>query len=382
MEKPKVGIFTQRFSYPVNTFIHRQINGVRSDYETILLTSTKCIINGPSPEYQIFEKEKTSYGRLYRVYKKYTGSFSILSQKQIDFFKNILLENNIKLIHAHYGPSGIEIVPLAKEIKLPLIVSFHGYDASFLLEDEKYHRQLQEVFDYGNLIAVSKYMANKLISAGANPGKLSVIYYGVPVEDKFVIRKPVNEKIKNDEEITLLQISGFEEKKGHFYTLNAFRELLKHYQNCKLMLGGKGSLLNDIKNLCKELNLQDKVFFLGAIEPEEVFEVMKKADMFLHHSVTAKSGDKEGIPNVIMEAMATGLPVVSTYHSGIPELIEDGIDGYLVEEKNVPQYVEKIKQALESGESLSSNARAKILDKFNLEKQNRKIIELYDQILG
>ena len=382
MGKLKIGIFTQRYHFPINTFILRQIQGVRNDFDPIVLTSNKPVIQGAAPDYGIFDKEKNLAGVLYRVFKKASGRFAVLSGAQEDFFENIIRKNDIRFIHAHYGPSGMEIVPLAKKMKIPLLVSFHGYDVSVMLKNKKYTRQLAEIFDYGHFIAVSNYMARKLIKAGAEQSKISVIYYGVPVENTFVRRKPVRDKIKDKEEIKFLQISGFAEKKGHVYTLKAFAEFLKSYQNCKLILGGHGSYFDTIKKLTEELNIKNNVFFLGAVKPDDVYDVMKDADIFLHHSVTAESGDEEGIPNVIMEAMATGLPVISTYHSGIPELIEDGVSGYLVEEKNISMYAEKIKEATDSGEDLSRNARAKIVDAFNLEKQNRKIVELYKKILS
>jgi len=381
MEKPRVGIYTQRFNFPMNTFIHRQIKGVQSNYVPIILTSNKSIVIGTTPDYKIFAKEKTISGRLYRALKKVTGSYSILSYSQINFFKKIINENNIKFIHAHYGPSGLEIFPLAFKMKMPLLVSFHGYDASFLLRNEKYKRQIQNVFGYAHLIAVSNYMAQKLTNAGANPDKLSVIYYGVTVENKFVTRKPVAEKFKNNEQINFLQISSFEEKKGHIYTIRAFKHFLQYYSNCRLIFGGNGSLRQSAEKLTKELNLNEKVVFLGSVNPEEVFNIMVDADIFLHHSITAESGDEEGIPNVIMEAMATGLPVISTFHAGIPELIDDGINGYLVEEKNIKQYINRMISALNTNRKICQNAGNKIVDKFNLEKQNKKLMELYERML-
>ncbi len=260
-------------------------------------------------------------------------------------------------------------------------MSFHGYDASFLLRNQKYTKQLQEVFEYARIIAVSKYMAKKLVKAGAKSDNIFILYYGVPVENKFVARKSLSEKFRNKEEIKFLQISGFEEKKGHVYTIQAFKEFLKYYSNCKLVFGGSGSLMPAIEKLCSELELKKKVSFLGAIKPGNVYDVMTGSDIFLHHSITAQSGDQEGIPNVIMEAMATGLPVISTFHSGIPELIDDGINGYLVEEKNVAQYADKMREAVNSTGSVGMKARNKVIEKFNLQKQTDKLLEIYKKMI-
>lgn len=378
----RVGFFMQRYNWPFSTFILRQIGGIRPRYEPIVLTSNKPVIEGTSPDYPIYHMEMRLIERAHRAWKKRTGIYRVLSRRQMRFFEKICTGNKLKIIHAHYGPSAVEILPLAKKLGLPLIVSFHGYDASTLLRDELYVRQLSDVFKYAHIIAVSNNMAQELIRVGADINRVSVIYYGVPARNKFVSRKPVAAKIENHEEIRFLQVSGFEEKKGHVYTVRAFNEFLKYYEKSSLTFVGSGSLLEDVVRLVNEMGLQDKVFFKGSVQPDEVFNMLASADVFVHHSVTARSGDKEGIPNAIMEAMASGLPVVSTLHSGILELIDDGIDGYLVKERDIRSYVEAMKAAVNSDSELPRRASEKVLKSFNLEIQNRKISDLYDKVIG
>ncbi len=115
---------------------------------------------------------------------------------------------------------------------------------------------------------------------------------------------------------------------------------------------------------------------------KRVKELMKQADIFVHHSITASNGDQEGIPNVIMEAMATGLPIISTYHAGIPELITDEFNGYLVEEKDSEEYAKKIRKLLTEDISfIPLNARKTIEEKFNLKKQQIKLNSIYEELL-
>ncbi len=134
--------------------------------------------------------------------------------------------------------------------------------------------------------------------------------------------------------------------------------------------------------MCKELGIINKVEFLGDINSSEVSDIMHRADIFVHHSVISNLGDKEGIPTVIMEAMATGLPVISTIHSGIPELIQDGINGLLVEERNIQMYVKKLIEAVSTKKKYSVMARKTVEQNFNNKKENKKLINIYYSLLN
>lgn len=121
---------------------------------------------------------------------------------------------------------------------------------------------------------------------------------------------------------------------------------------------------------------------MGKVVKEEVVTLMREADVFLHHSVTAENGDQEGIPTVIMEAMASGLTVVSTYHAGIPELIKDKETGYLVMEKDVDGYVKQLENVMYSDNTIRDNALKHIRENFNIDVQNKELIKIYQHILA
>jgi glycosyltransferase involved in cell wall biosynthesis len=187
--------------------------------------------------------------------------------------------------------------------------------------------------------------------------------------------------MRRGEVVEFLQVSNFVEKKGHCYTVRAFRELLEVYPNCRLTLAGDGNLRSAIEILCGELGIKEKVRFVGKVTRSEVPPIMASADIFVHHSVTAVDGDKEGIPTVLMEAMATGLIPVSTLHAGIPELITDGIHGFLSPEKDIQAYVTKLKLALACREEICRAARRKVEEDFNLNRQNQKLNAIYQKVI-
>ncbi|PGB37801.1 hypothetical protein COM07_18005 [Bacillus toyonensis] len=379
----KIAIYQQEYLTISMTFIYRQLQGIQKKYNPIVLAS-KVENLKVFPCDQIYSCPKKYAERIInKLYRTVTSKYATLSKAQCNYYCEILKKENVKLIHSHFGPSALEILPVAKKLNIPLVVTFHGYDASSLLKNNIYVNQLRELFEYGEIITVSQKMKNDLMKYGAKESKIRVHYIGVPIQDfSFNEKKSIEDKKKKNEVINFLQVSNFVEKKGHKYTISAFKEFLEFYPNSQLILGGDGPLKKDMEELCKELKVENKVQFIGKVVKEEVVQLMQEADVFLHHSVTSRNGDQEGIPTVIMEAMASGVTVVSTYHAGIPELIKDGYSGYLAQEKDIHGYVKKLKEVVESNNQIRENALNHIDKNYNMNIQNEKLIRIYDEILS
>lgn len=305
----------------------------------------------------------------------------VLDNFSLDYIEQKCKQWNIKLIHAHYGYNGLNILPVVKKLRIPLITTFHGNDISSLLKKRAYVKSLQELFCDENtyFIGVSEYIKNKLIDFGANEERIIKHYIGTNL-DKFKFRdaSPVV-----SEPIRFLQISNFVEKKGHIYTVTAFSKFIKKFPNARLVLGGTGPMEDTIRSLCNRLGIKDKVEFLGRINPDDVNNKMQDADIFVHNSITGRDGSQEGIPTVIMEAMATGLPVLSTRHAGIPELVENGVEGFLSEEKNIDEYVNSFQKMIENKNYLNfrENAFKKVRKSFDLKKQNQVLQQIYSDLI-
>lgn len=380
--KPVIAIYPQHYLTISMTFIHRQLMGVSDDFSPIVFASSVDHLDLFAHE-PIFSKKANYIEKACcKLYKIFTGKYTFLSPRKARYWKGLLKSYDAKLIHAHFGPSGLEMLPLAMGLNIPLIVTFHGYDASSLLENASYRSGLKGLFNYAHIVAVSRDMRDRLIAVGADPAKTMTHYIGIPLEEfNYVERIPISQKIKDGSRLEFLQVSNFVEKKGHEYTILAFRNFLLKYPNSRLTLAGDGPLRDRIKAACAESRISEKVRFTGQVTKKQVIPLMTEADVFLHHSVTAKNGDKEGIPTVIMEAMSTGLPVISTFHSGIPELIEDGINGYLIEERDVKGYTEKMLGLLDSRINLGKQASSTIAERFNMANQNARLKELYREVI-
>ncbi|QVW33811.1 glycosyltransferase [Geobacter sulfurreducens] len=379
--KPAVAVYLQHYLTVSMTFVYRQLLGVKDEFDPIVLAGSVSNLD-TFPIGTVYQIGRTipekAYCKLVRVL---AGKHAVLSPLQIRYWKKILKDNRVKLIHAHFGPAGLEALPLAKALDIPLLVTFHGYDASSLLNDTTYCSNLRDLFEYANIIAVSNVMLDKLRELGARPERTHLHYIGVPLDDfKFIPRIALNKSGRGNDPIRFLQVSNFVEKKGHRYTIQAFNDFLLRRPNSTLTFGGDGPLLSDIKKLCEDLGIKDKVQFVGSVTKQQVVELMENADVFLHHSVTANNGDQEGIPTVLMEAMATGLTVISTYHSGIPELIEDGQTGFLVHERDIGEYVDKMLIAVNSSPEIPLRAARSIQEKYNIKYQNEKLKEIYGAV--
>lgn len=245
-------------------------------------------------------------------------------------FSNYLINNNINIVIAEFGQSGAEISELCEEVGVPLLVVFYGYDAHHKKVIEVYLDKYKKMFNYAStIIGVSKDIVNKLETLGAPKNKL--VYLPCAIDTN---RFTYSDHSKNDS--IFLTVGRFAETKSPHLSILAFNEVLKEIPNAKLIMIGKdggGELFEACVILVKALKIENSVIFKGICSPDEVKNYMKLARVFVQHSVTTPlNSDKEGTPVAIMEAMASGLPVISTKHAGIEELIVSGENGYLVEE--------------------------------------------------
>lgn len=376
--KSAVAVYVRYYLSPSETFVYRQLKGISVAFHPIVLASRTSHLD-LFPTGLVFARGKDFFGKVAtRLYCRATGRYTAITPSQYSYWKRMLTLHGVRLVHAHFGHFGLDMLPVARSLGIPLLVTFHGFDASKLLRDERYTAQLRDLFAYAQVITVSRNMAERLAPFGLRDGGYTVHYIGVPVEEfEFMERPGPAERMRRGEPLTFLQISNFVEKKGHRCTIEAFGEYFRGRPDDRLILAGDGPLKPEIEALAASLGLRERVQFAGRAGNSRVRDLMRSADVFVHHSVTAADGDMEGIPTVIMEAMSTGLVVVSTRHSGIPELIDDGVDGFLVSERDVGAYVEKLRALSECDAGMGERARRKIEEKFNMSKQNLELRAVY-----
>jgi glycosyltransferase involved in cell wall biosynthesis len=240
-----------------------------------------------------------------------------------------LKEQRIQAVLAEYGLSGVEMMPICRDARIPLVVHFHGFDAyrSDILRG--YGRHYPELFRTASaIVGVSKHMCAHLERLGADRSKLHWNPCGFD-ESLFTCgdagRNPP----------VFLAAGRFTEKKAPHLTIRAFERVVRVRPEARLAMAGDGDLRPECESLVRALGLEGRVGFLGEIPHPDVAVQMAGARAFVQHSMTTPSGDREGTPVAVTEASGAGLPVVATRHGGIPDVVLEGVTGILVDEGDI-----------------------------------------------
>ncbi len=240
----------------------------------------------------------------------------------------LLRAESIQVVLAEYGTMAATLVDVCKEATVPLVAHFHGYDAHQhkVLEECNGYRHL---FEHASaLVVVSRSMEQRLLDLGAPREKVIYNCYGIDV-DRFTAGSPAEAPPH------FLAVGRFVEKKAPTHTLLAFRALVEQRPEARLTMVGDGPLWEVCRQLVTALRLEANVDLCGIRSQEQIAELLRGSRAFVQHSVVTSSGDSEGTPLAVLEAMATGVPVVATRHAGIGDVVEHGVRGLLCAEHDV-----------------------------------------------
>jgi colanic acid/amylovoran biosynthesis glycosyltransferase len=266
-------------------------------------------------------------------------------------------------------------------IKGKVITTFHGYDISLLVKSRKINFY-DNLFKNGDLfLPISEKWKSELIKLGCEEKKIVVHKMGVDLA-KFVFSP---QQIGKGGEVKILTISRLVEKKGVKYGIRAVAKVLEGYPQVQYKIAGDGPLRGDLQSLVCSLGIEQNVRFLGWQQQDDLVKILQDSDILLAPSVTSEDGDQEGIPVVLMEAMAIGIPVVSTHHSGIPELIENGISGFLVPERDVVALYNTLIYIIDHPEicpKIQRHARNHVETHHDVNKLNDRLVDIYQKLLS
>lgn len=286
------------------------------------------------------------------------------------------------IVQCHFGPCGILGIQciLTGALTGRLVTAFHGFDLTTYVQ--KLGKGVYGLlFRCGDLfLPISRHWRQKLLELGCGRERIVVHRMGVDT-GRFALKKEVD---LGADKIRLLSIGRLVEKKGIRYGIEAVSRILKRYENVEYTIAGDGPLRSELEQLAKDLDMDRQVRFAGWLNQEEVTRLMMESDILIAPSVTARNGDQEGIPVVLMEALAMGLPVVSTFHSGIPELVVDGRTGLLAPERDSEALAERIGTLIDDKglvRQLRINGRRHVEEEFDIRKLNGNLESLYRRIL-
>ena len=287
--------------------------------------------------------------------------------------KRYIKENKIDLVFAEYGTSGSFITPICKSLKIPLIVHFHGFDASKYSVLQEFKNGYQAMFRYAaSIIAVSDAMLQTLINLGCESSKITVSVCG-PHQDYLNLTP-------NYTSNHMVAVGRHTSKKAPYLTILAFQKVLQSHPELKLTLIGAGELFEVSQRLVESLGLEDAIHLPGGLKREEIIPYLEKSFLFVQHSVVALNGDSEGTPVGVMEAMAAGLPVVSTRHAGIADVVIENETGFLVNEGDVEAMTNQIIQIVEDrmlAQHFGNQGKTRILEHYTMEHHIETLNKLF-----
>jgi colanic acid/amylovoran biosynthesis glycosyltransferase len=278
-----------------------------------------------------------------------------------------------RLVHAHFGRGGALALPLARHLKVPLVVSFHGGDAT---KDKHYRRQLLPTIyqrrmsalqtEAALFLCVSAFIRDQLLARGFPPEKLLVQCSGVNLDTPIEPGDPAPAGY-------VMFAGRFVEKKGTTYLIEAVRRLEAEGRDVRLLLVGAGPLEDALRRSAASLK---NVEFRGWMPNNELRRWMRGALALCVPSVHASDGDAEGLPTVVVEAMAAGTPVIGSHHAGIGEAVEDEHTGFLVPEQDPDALAAALRRLLDNPalrRQLGANARSAATENFDMFRQSRRL---------
>lgn len=325
-------------------------------------------------------KESSLISKLvFKLIKKIVGK---AKRNLLDTIKT----KNPDVIHLHYGTDAGLYLPILSKLTIPTVVSFYGYECSgfprTLFGLGKWYLR-SRVFKHATFIlAMSEDMKKDLLALECPAEKIKVHYYGTDVQ--HFCQEP---NLKGDNLVKFLIISGFAPQKGHQYLIEAFARAHCKNPYIRLTIVGAGPIKRDIERWVKSSGVASAIFMPGPVVygSKAHLQVFKQHDVFIHPSITDVNGDKEGIPGAIVEAMAAGLPVISTFHAGIPFIIQNGKEGLLFEERDIEGLTKGILQLAENPDmrkALARCAKKRALSDLDLKINEKELEKIYNQLIN
>ena len=301
-------------------------------------------------------------------------------------YLSLLGRHRPPLIHAHFGIEGVSALGLAMQLEIPLVTTFHGFDATLkthaMLGSPAWFRYpllRRKLAREGNLfLCASSFIRQKLLETGFPESRTHTHYIGVDCQT-------IRPRADFEETPLILHVARLVEVKGTRYLLRAFATVARKYDRVQLLIIGDGPLRRQLHALTASLGMRDRVEFLGAVPHVAVLSWMRKAAMLVLPGIRTATGREEGLGMVLLEAAATGLPIVGSRVGGIPECMLEGKTGFLVPERDEDALARRMAELLEDPvrrHRMGAAGRALVEDRFDIDRQTAVLENYYDSLIG
>jgi colanic acid/amylovoran biosynthesis glycosyltransferase len=281
----------------------------------------------------------------------------------------------VDVVLAEYGPTAVSVLPACERAGIPLVAHFHGYDAYRLPRDPQVRAEYARMFQSAAaIVGVSRHMVGQLVALGAPADKVVHNVYGTRLHERPARPAEVPARF--------VAVGRLTPKKAPLATIRAFAAVRQAVDGASLDIIGDGPLRPECEAALDSLRVRDSVRLHGVAAHDQVFDLLRTGRCFVQHSVTAPDGDSEGTPVSVLEAMAMGLPIVATRHAGIPDVVEEGSSGVLVDEHDVDGMAAAMLRFARDGalaQRAGSAARAAVARSFTLEKSLQRLLGILER---
>ena len=371
-----VACYCATFLKPEMLHIYRQITSLRRVQPVVIAQKLENKERFPFPDIRV--TKKPTFHFLRRIwFKQLADRPWQISSAEVRAIDCALTESNARLLHIYFGHIAVLLRPLIRRWPKPSLVSFHGADVLVDMQKPAYRRATEEMLSLVKRVLVrSESLRQAVIDLGCAPEKIEIQRTGIPRADFPFRERPLPE----NGQWRLLQAGRLIEKKGLKTTLRAFAKFRKEFPAAKLTIAGEGPQLEELQSLARGLQIATTVNFAGFVSQDELRELFYSSHIFLHPSETGSDGNQEGVPNSLLEAMASGLPVFATRHGGIPEAVESNVSGILVNERDHRALADVLIECAKDPARLAAMrgaASESVAKNFNQTDQTRQLEEIY-----
>jgi glycosyltransferase involved in cell wall biosynthesis len=360
--------------------IYRQLSALKRCAPVLITQKRENAACYPFDPVYVVRKPRTHFMRRFWFRQLRAKPWQISDAELRDLLA-VLHAARAELLHIYFGQIAVHLLPLISAWEKPSLVSFHGADVMVDMNKPGYRKATLQMLDAVRLVLVrSESLRRALVDLGCNRKKIEIQRTGIPLE-QFGFHERI---FPRNGEWRLVQAGRLIEKKGLPVTFQAFAVFVRQCPNATLTIAGEGPMLGELQELARELNIAEHVSFTGFVSQEQLREIYYRSHIFLHPSQTGADGNQEGIPNSMLEAMASGLPIFATQHGGIPEAIENGVSGVLVPERDHESLASALLEATRDPAFLSRiahNGAGSVGKNFNLQQQAQRLEETYLRLL-
>ncbi len=350
--------------------IHRHIAGLRSFRPVVIAQKREG--DWPVDRIEIVKRSPSRF--LARASEKRSGRPWQISNAEAGRILAVIERENCALLHVFFGNVAVHLLPLLRRCPVPAAISFHGSDVAGSMASAGYSGALAELFGLATAVPCrSKQLVSRVIRLGCPEAKTRLMRTVLP-DLPFVQRDP-----PVDEAWQIVQAARLVPKKGLATAVRAFAAFGRQYPKATFVIAGDGPMEAELRKLADEIGISRQVRFAGFVPQDDLQHLFSRSHIFLHPSETA-AGDVEGVPNAMLEAMASGLPVVATRHGGIPEAIQHGRNGLLCAEKDAEGVTAALLRLANDSvlyRTLAQQASASVHEQFSKERQVAAIEEIY-----